>query len=236
MPEVTFDGKRIEYDIRKSERASRSRIDVDLSGVTVVIPEGKNLEPENFLREKKDWVLDKQKEIENYWARIPEREFKEGETFPYLGKNYELIFTSDDRFDIVEGQIIIPEEKVSDSSLKDVIEELYREKAREKILEIIDEYQEEMNVDFNRIYIRNQKTKWASCSSKDNLSFNWRLMMAPEDVLEYVVVHELLHLEEPNHSDRFWSLMEDVMPDYRERRKWLKENSPELVYSEEDII
>ena len=236
MPEITFDGKRIEYDIRKSERASRSRIDVDLSGVTVVIPEGKNLEPEEFLHEKKDWVLDKQKEIENYWARIPEREFEEGETFPYLGEEYELSFTPGNRFDIVDGRIMIPEEKANDSSLKDVIEELYREKAREKILEIIGEYREELDVDFNKLYIRNQKTKWASCSSKNNLSFNWRLMMAPEKVLEYVVVHELLHLKEPNHSDRFWSLMEDVMPDYRERRRWLKENSPELVYSEEDII
>ncbi len=236
MPETYFDGKKIEYDIRKSERASRSRIDIDLDGVTVVVPKEKDLDPEKFLHEKKDWVLEKHEEIENYWARIPEREFEEGETFPYLGKKHELKLSSDDRFDVVDGEIIIPEEKVSDLSLKDRIEELYREKARERILEIINEYKEKIDLEFNRLYIRNQKTKWASCSSKNNLSFNWRLMMAPEEVLEYVVVHELLHLEEPKHSDRFWSLMGKIIPDYRQRRKWLKENSPELVFSEEDMI
>lgn len=236
MLEAILNGKKIEYKVRRSERASRSRIDVDLNGVTVVIPEGENMDPEEFLHEKRDWVLEKHEEMENYWARIPEREFKEGETFPYLGEEYELRLSSDDKFDVVNGQIIIPEEKVSNSSLKDTIEELYREEAREKIHEIIREYEGEIDVKFNRLYIRNQKTKWASCTSKNNLSFNWRLMMAPENVLEYVVVHELLHLEEPNHSKRFWRLMGEIMPDYRERRKWLKENSPELVFSEEDVL
>ena len=236
MPEACFEEKKIKYDVRESERASRSRIDVDLEGVTVVIPKGSDLDPAKFLQDKKDWVLEKQKQMEDYWARIPEREFEEGETFPYLGESHELKISSENCFDVVEGQILIPEKKAEKLSIKEAIDELYRKKAREKVKEIIDQYSEKIDTDYDKLFIRNQKTKWASCSSKNNLNFNWRLMMAPEKVLEYVVVHELLHLKEPNHSKSFWTQLGEIMPDYRERREWLKENSPELVFSEEDVL
>ena len=236
MPEARLEEKKIKYDVRESERASRSRIDVDLDGVTVVIPKGRDLDPEEFLQDKKDWVLEKQKQMEDYWARIPEREFEEGETFPYLGESHELKISSENCFDVVEGQILIPEKKAEKLSIKEAIDELYRKKAREKVKEIIDQYSEKIDTDYDKLFIRNQKTKWASCSSKNNLNFNWRLMMAPEKVLEYVVVHELLHLKEPNHSKSFWTQLGEIMPDYRERREWLKENSPELVFSEEDVL
>jgi len=77
-------------------------------------------------------------------------------------------------------------------------------------------------VTYGRITIRNQKTRWGSCSSKGNLNFNCLLMLAPPEVLDYVVVHELCHRMEMNHSKRFWSLVETVLPDYREQEKWLK--------------
>lgn len=76
----------------------------------------------------------------------------------------------------------------------------------------------------NRIVIRNQRTRWGSCSSKGNLNFNWRLLMAPGEALDYVVVHELCHLVFLNHSRQFWQMVESVLPDYRERKGWLKSN------------
>lgn len=82
---------------------------------------------------------------------------------------------------------------------------------------------------FNRITIRDQKTRWGSCSAKGTLSFNWRLMLAPPAVLDYVVVHELCHLTHMDHSKAFWALVESVCPDYRVHRKWLKEHGHELV-------
>ena len=78
------------------------------------------------------------------------------------------------------------------------------------------------------VAIRNQKTRWGSCSSKGTLSFNWKLYLAPIEVLDYVVVHELCHLCEMNHSAAFWGLVEQIMPDYRERMKWLKQNGNTL--------
>jgi len=79
-----------------------------------------------------------------------------------------------------------------------------------------------MQVGYQKITIREQKTRWGSCSSKGNLNFNWRLVLAPEGVLNYVVVHELAHRREMNHSPRFWQIVADIMPDYRQYREWLR--------------
>ena len=81
-----------------------------------------------------------------------------------------------------------------------------------------------MNVTYGRVTIRDQKTRWGSCSSRGNLNFNWRLLLMPEDVMDYVVVHELAHRREMNHSAAFWNIVETYLPDYRIRRQWLKEN------------
>ena len=86
-----------------------------------------------------------------------------------------------------------------------------------------------MGVEYGRITVRNQKTRWGSCSGKKNLNFNCLLLLAPEEILDYVVVHELCHLKEMNHSPRFWAEVERVLPDYKERRLWLKRHGEELM-------
>ena len=90
-------------------------------------------------------------------------------------------------------------------------------------------YAKLLNVSYGRITIRNQKTRWGSCSSKGNLNFNCLLMLTPDEVVDYVVVHELCHRIEMNHSKAFWNLVESVLPDYKERRKWLKEHGAEIM-------
>lgn len=104
------------------------------------------------------------------------------------------------------------------------LEKRYRQAAKEYIPKRADYYAQLLGVTYERIRIAEQKTRWGSCSSKGTLSFNWKLMLAPPKVLDYVVVHELCHLIEMNHSPRFWKQVEDVIPDYKEYRKWLKEN------------
>lgn len=90
-------------------------------------------------------------------------------------------------------------------------------------------YAKLMGVDYGRITVRNQKTRWGSCSSDGNLNFNCLLSAVPPDVLDYVVVHELAHRKEMNHSKKFWAIVEAQIPDYRIKRKWLKENGGELI-------
>lgn len=103
----------------------------------------------------------------------------------------------------------------------------------EQALKVIPEraayYAEIIGVSYGRITIRNQKTRWGSCSGKGNLNFNCLLMLTPPEVLDYVVVHELCHRKEMNHSKRFWNEVEKVLPDYWERRKWLKENGGRII-------
>lgn len=90
-------------------------------------------------------------------------------------------------------------------------------------------YAEKIGVDYGRGTIRNQKTRWGSCSAKGNLNFNCLLMLAPEDVLDYVVIHELCHRKEMNHSPRFWSEVAKIMPDYKNSKIWLKENGNDII-------
>ncbi len=108
------------------------------------------------------------------------------------------------------------------------LEAPYREAAKEYIPKRVAYYAGLLGVDYNTITIRDQKTRWGSCSSKGNLSFSWRLILAPPKVLDYVVVHELCHRKEMNHSPRFWALVESIIPDYKTHRKWLKENGEKL--------
>lgn len=109
------------------------------------------------------------------------------------------------------------------------LEKRYLEAAREYFPKRVSYFLPFTGGSFHRITIRDQKTRWGSCSAKGTLSFNWRLMLAPPAVLDYVVVHELCHLTHMDHSPAFWALVESVCPDYRIHRKWLKEHGRELI-------
>ena len=104
-----------------------------------------------------------------------------------------------------------------------------RRAVRELIAMLVDDEAQELGVEPKRIQIRDQRSRWGSCSTNGTLSFNWRLVLAPFEVLDYVVVHELCHLREPNHSRRFWRLVESRRPDWRLHRDWLHEHGPELL-------
>ncbi len=104
------------------------------------------------------------------------------------------------------------------------LEARYRELARAVISQRAAYFAAKMGVTFGRISIRAQKTRWGSCSSRGNLNFNWKLILMPPEILDYVVVHELAHRKQMNHSKLFWAEVERVLPDYVKRRRWLKEN------------
>lgn len=236
MNNIKIEDKEIPYEVTESGRASLARIDINPSGVKVVIPEDSDVDPHKFIEDRREWVLKNYQQIQDILADFPDRSFEEREKFPYLGEEHELVFEDIEEPEVSNEKIRLPQEDVNKKSADTVLEEFLREKAREKIHSVIRKYFDEVEGEYDKLYIRNQKTKWGSCSGKKNLSFNFRLMMAPPEVLEYVVVHELVHLDEPEHSRAFWNKVSDLLPEYQDKRKWLKENKMKLVFTEEDVF
>lgn len=108
----------------------------------------------------------------------------------------------------------------------------FRQHARWMLAQKTWQWAQKMQVTYGKLTIRQQATRWGSCSGRGNLNFNWKLVLVPEDVVDYVVVHELAHRKEMNHSPRFWKLVEEQLPDYRERRKRLREYETEIEIAE----
>lgn len=230
MPLIEIDGTKVPYETRFSEEAAKVRIDSKLEGITVVIPEGREVDPEEVLRMRQDWVLDKHLSKKNYLESIEEKEYVQGEIFTVLGeeKTLELV---DEGFEITEDMI-----KVGRNKTEENVREGLKEEARNVFQEKVENFSTELGGEPNRIYVRNQRTRWGSCSDKNNLSLNWRLILAPEWVLEYVVAHEMTHLEIKDHSEEFWEKLEELFPRYEEAERWLGENSSEIALDRSDVL
>lgn len=231
---VRFEGQEIPYFVEVSKRSRKIRISVDPErGIRLVVPhENFVREGERFLGEQLPWVSQK-------WREVLRRREKHKELFEplleksevqYLGKTYQLV--------IEVGEKHWPPVQVEDNALviycvsevlaEKILERWYRQQAKAVITGSLEYYRAQMNLKYNDLTIKDQKTRWGSCSSEGNLNFSWRLILSPKAVLDYVVIHELAHLVEMNHSSRFWALVERYCPDYKKCRKWLKENGVSL--------
>lgn len=160
------------------------------------------------------------------------RKLKSGDTLPYLGRDLELVKQPNHHGDDVslEGnKLAVRPDLFNDGLLEPALEQWYRTEAARLITDLTDKLSSQMGIGYKRIGIRGQRTRWGSCSRKKNLSFNWKLIMAPEPIVEYVVIHELLHLKEMNHSKKFWELVARYCPGWREHKKWLKKHEADLT-------
>ena len=240
MPEaasrrVTLLGEEVSYEVRHSDEATEPRIDVDIRGVRVVLPADSATDPEELLMENAAWVLEKKAKYDQYREQIPDREFEPGERFPYLGDQYVIVVERRSSSQIVEDEFRLAEHNVEQTSVRRALESLYRRKARERFEKRASRFADEMGVDYNKIEVRNQRTKWGSCSTTGTLGLNWRLMMAPPEVVDYILIHELAHLREQNHTDEFWAVVAEQDPEYEKHAYWLETNSPRLVFSDDDF-
>lgn len=152
---------------------------------------------------------------------------------PYRGAELELRVARESACELstvleTEGGLTIVRSENDGARPADLLREWYRRKAGEVFARRAAHWSAAMGVGYSRIRIRDQRTLWGSCSREGSLSFNWRLVMAPPEVLDYLVIHELAHLLEMNHSRRFWRHVSSWCPDYRGRRRWLREHSREL--------
>ena len=232
---VDLDDTTVEYELRRSADATRPRIDVDVHGVTVVLPDDSRVRADEILREKADWVLEKHRECERYRERVPDRTFEPGESFPVLGTERELVVEPARRNELTDDAIRLRQSAVEQSSVKRALESFYRSLARDRFTDRADHFAPKMSVEYERIEVRNQKTKWGSCSSTGTIGLNWRLLLAPPEISAYVVVHELAHLREMHHGEAFWAIVQAFDPVYKDHRAWLREHSAELVFSADDL-
>lgn len=233
--EVEAFGEILEYDIARSEEATEPRIDVDIHEIRVVLPEGSDEDPHELVAANARWIVEKKRKYDQYREEAPDREFEKGATWPFLGEEKELVVERAQASQVTEDSIVLAEHRAEKASVKEELEHLYRREARDYFRERVAEKAEEMGVNFESIALRNQRTRWGSCSAKENLSFNWRLMMAPPKVVDYVIVHELAHLWEKNHTRRFWRIVKEHCAGYKECSAWLKENSVDLIFDEMDL-
>jgi predicted metal-dependent hydrolase len=175
------------------------------------------------------WILKKQQFFRENHSKVREKDFMEGEEFLYLGRAYKLRVV-DNAADplIVNDNFFCLSDECFDNA-RGIIEGWYRKRAYEVVSERAAYYSFVSEIKFKQINISNAKKRWGSCGPNGNLNIAWRLVMAPLRVIDYVIVHELSHIEIRNHSKRFWRRLGSVIPDYKTDEKWLRDNGHFLV-------
>ena len=209
-----YEGKEYQYELVES-RGKRLSAMIDEYGRMVVrFPKRVPLSTVNrFVEEHREWLV-------TQYLRAQEEckaflhQFAEGEAFYFLGNSYPLKIRRGGtgkriRVERLPDCFLIQGTDLTKEMIKKALENWYIHNAR--------------------IRIKNQKSRWGSCSAKGNLNFNWKIIMAPEEVLDYLVVHELCHLKYMNHSKEFWSLVASILPNYREQEQWIEENQRRLL-------
>jgi len=213
----------IPYTVRRSARARRVRVNVHAhTGVEVVLPvRAPERAAAAAVSELRPWIERRLGEAREALARVAAR----AGTVPYLGVSLELVPQPGRTRAHRRGELLL----VPDGDARTAVERFYRRAARSEIVPRLDRATGLTGRPYSGLDIRGQRTRWASCSSAGRMSFNWRLLLAPERVLDYVVWHEVCHLEVLDHSQCFWALLEGHWPDYREDRDWLRRNGATLV-------
>ena len=180
-------------------------------------------EIEELVSSKKKWIQSKQIEIALSNEKIQPKEFVNGEKYLYLGDLYPLIIVPAQRKALELSGNRFRLRKSAVPRGKQTFEAWYRSQARTVLSERVASFAEDMGLRYSKIRITGARTRWGSCGPKGSLNFTWRLIMAPISIVDYVVVHELAHLKFRNHGAEYWKLVESSMPDYQERRKWLRD-------------
>lgn len=233
---IPLGNKELQYILTRSSRKTVG-IAIEKNGLVKVTSPIRVSETyiNELLQKKSSWILKKLSDIETRASKANKAKvFEEGEFYSYLGKEYKLklVKNSDLKKPTVrlenENLIITLPNNFEAEKIKDILKLWYVKQFKHVIEDRIKYYSSIIGVFPQKITIREQKTRWGSCSAKGNINLNWKLIMAPLEVLEYVVIHELCHMKEMNHSKKFWNLVENIFPQHKKYRAWLKDNGDNL--------
>jgi predicted metal-dependent hydrolase len=213
----------IPYTIRRSPRARRVRVSVESDGsVEVVLPRrAPEREARDAVRELAGWIARRRRALARAAAEVARPEG----TVPFLGEPLALVAEPGRTRVHRRGDVLL----VPAGDPRPALERWYRRMARTEFAARLDAACARAGTSHAGLTIRGQRTRWASCSSTGAMSFNWRLLLAPEPVVDYVVEHEVCHLEVLDHSPRFWALLESRVPDWRAHSRWLRRYGSTLL-------
>ncbi len=176
-----------------------------------------------FVDQKASWVEDQLAQLKKLGKTNNHHKFLEGELFFFLGDQYPLVFKKNHKPPLsLETSFILNLD--NQPKAKKLFEKWYRLQAAQLLPVRTADYAKQLGFHFTKVNITSARTRWGSCSSRGSINFSWRLIMAPLAVIDYVIIHELIHTQIPNHSKNFWSMVEKCMADYRDHRLWLKKN------------
>lgn len=237
MEQITYGNKKIYFKIQRGRRKKTVAIHIQ-PNITVVVLSPQLMETEKIkkiVQKRAKWIIEKQEKLKKIKSGLSKKDFMSGETFPYLGRNYRLKVTRSDslkeeKCKLLNGRLHVCINKklqgrAVKKSVREKLVEWYMERAEEKINERINRYAVQIGKWPKKVLIKNQEKRWGSCSHSGTVRFNWKAVMTPITAFDYIIVHELCHLLYPNHSERFWHKVESIVPDYRQKRSWLKDNS-----------
>ena len=229
---IRFGDSTIEYEVRRSTRRKKTvQITVDGSGVQVAAPSATpDSDLQAIVRKRASWILS---HATGALLEAAPKRFVSGETLPYLGRNVRMVVESRDagtpevRFDHWRFHVSIPkglENGERNGRVRRSIVKWYRGRAADRVQSAVERWWPRLGHDAcPRVLIRDQRQRWGSCAPDGTLRFNWRAVMLEPSLLEYVVVHELVHLRVKNHSSEFWGQLSNAMPDAQRRRQRLRE-------------
>lgn len=227
---VQYGTKELVFKVEFKDRDTMSISVEPPNDILVVAPTGTPEEDiKGIVKSRGRWIVQKLFEFRNIEAKRINREFVNGESFMYLGRNYSLQIHVDEtlqnnfKVKLFRGKFHVYVKEKSDEIIKEAMETWYREKTEEQVRKRIKYYQKFLEKKPNDIKVKEQKKRWASCTSKNELLFNWRCGMAKATALDYIVVHEMCHMYYKNHSQEFWDLVASVMSDYESRKEWLRD-------------
>jgi predicted metal-dependent hydrolase len=221
-------------EVVRTNRLRTATIKVVGTKVVVLVPKLlSDARIKELLVKKSTWI--KKKLIDHTQIPIPKpREYVNGESLQYLGKNYRLkiINGADVGVKLNRGYIQVTTKtsaKATDKIIREQLINWYMDLAIDHFKEKTLKYTKLLDVLPRSISVRDYKSRWGSCSSKGDISFNWRVILAPQHIGDYVIVHELSHMIQHNHSPKFWKLVESILPNHQDCREWLKVNGSRLI-------
>ncbi|HEX2172948.1 MAG TPA: SprT family zinc-dependent metalloprotease [Dehalococcoidia bacterium] len=223
------------FHVRRSARARYARLRASpRAGLEVVLPAGADpAEVTRLIEANQAWILTQLDRIQSPPA-VEANRLTDGATLPFLGRPVTLavrVRPGDFVQTALRGNTIAVEVPERDDRLiRAALEAWYRRQARRVIAEQVADINQSFGFTYQRITIKDQRSRWGSCSDRANLNFNWRLVLAPLSIIRYVVTHELAHLGELNHSPKFWALVASRCPEYQTAQAWLRQHGADLTF------